>query len=600
MNTAKLFSSSVLFSLCFPGLLVAEEIDSYELKPDLVVTPSRMVESLSDSLASVSVITREDIEISVAEDLLALLRLQPGVDIVRSGGPGSQTSVFLRGSNSNHVLVLIDGVRVSSSNTGAYVWEQLPLNQVERVEIVRGPRGSLYGSDSIGGVIQVITRSSPKPYARVTGGSFGTAEIEGGLGYAGENSKLSVNAGYRHVDGFSAQNPNGFSYNPDDDGFKTANLGIKGSTDASYGQWQYSFLGLDNETEFDEGESDTRQYVASAGFHGQFSDVWDYQILGGYTYERLRSDYIFYTTGFKSSRYEFSWQNQYSSGQNGTLSFGLDYYRENGKSQDIWDENRNNLGAFASYDYYFDKLHVQLGGRYDDNSRFDGKFTGQAALGYDLGDAWQIMGSYGTAYRGPNLNEQYSPGFSGLFAGNPDLDPESSTSGEVGLRWYSDSMGSLTASLYRTEVKDLIAFEGELFQAINVQKARLKGIELDYTLSRDGWLLGANATFQDTENRETGETLLRRPDQKGSLSLDRRFANDSWLGLEWFYSGKRQDFGGITLDSYNLLNLRAGWVFTPGWQLELRGDNLTDKDYEPAYGFNSAGRSFFVSLAWKP
>jgi vitamin B12 transporter len=309
---------------------------------------------------------------------------------------------------------------------------------------------------------------------------------------------------------------------------------------------------------------------------------------------------VFYTTGFKSSRYEFSWQNQYSSGQNGKLSFGLDYYRENGQSQDTWDENRNNLGAFASYDYFFEKLHVQLGGRYDDNSRFGGKFTGQAALGYDIGDAWQIMGSYGSAFRGPNLNEQYSPGFGGLFAGNPDLDPESSRSGEVGLRWYNDSLGSLTASLYRTKVKDLIAFEGELFQAINLEKARLKGIELDYTLSRDGWLLGANATFQDTENRETGESLLRRPDQKGSISLDRRFANDSWLGLEWFYSGKRKDFGGITLDSYNLLNLRAGWVFKPGWQLELRGDNLADKDYEPAYGFNSAGRSFFISLAWKP
>jgi vitamin B12 transporter len=590
----------LLLATSLTGLLEAEENDTYELKPNLVVTPSRMVESLSDSLASISVITREDIELSVAPDLFELLRLQPGVDIVRSGGPGGQTSVFLRGSNSNHVLVLIDGVRVSSANTGAYVWEQLPLNQVERVEIVRGPRGSLYGSDSIGGVIHVFTRSSPDPYARLSGGSYGTVEVDGGLGYEGENTRISVNAGYRHVDGFSAQNPNGFSYHPDDDGFKNTNLGIKGSTESTHGRWQYSFLGLDSESEFDQGVSDTRQYIASLGFHGSFSLDWSYQLLGGYTKEKLHSDFEFFTTGFKSKRYEFSWQNQYNTGQNGKLSFGLDYYRENGESQFDWDESRNNTGLFASYDHYLNRLHLQFGGRYDDNSRFGHKFTGQLALGYDIGEDWQIMGSYGSAYRGPNLNEQFSPGFGGLFAGNPDLDPESSTSGELGLRWQQESAGMFSVSAYQTDVKDLIAFNGELFQAINIDKARLEGIELEYSFSRADWLLNANATFQSTEDRSTGESLLRRPDQKGSITLDRRFANGSWLGLEWFYSGKRKDFGGITLDSYNLLNLRAGWAFVPAWQLELRGDNLTDTTYEPAYGFNTAGRSWFISLAWKP
>jgi vitamin B12 transporter len=600
MNSPINVTVLLLLAASFPGLLQAEDTDTYELKPNLVVTPSRMVESLSDSLASVSVISREDIEFSVAEDLFELLRLQPGVDIVRSGGPGAQTSVFLRGSNSNHVLVLIDGIRVSSANTGAYVWEQLPLNQVERVEIVRGPRGSLYGSDSVGGVIHVFTRSNPDPYARVTGGSYGTAEIEGGLGYDGEDTRISVNAGYRYVDGFSAQNPNGFSYNPDDDGFRNANLGIKGSTQSSYGRWQYSFLGLDSESEFDQGKSDTRQYLASLGFHGSFSPDWSYQLLGGYTKEKLHSDFEFFTTGFKSKRYELSWQNQYNSGQNSQLSFGLDYYRENGESQYSWDESRNNTGLFANYDHFFNRLHLQLGGRYDDNSRFGNKFTGQAALGYDISEDWQIMGSYGSAYRGPNLNEQFSPGFGGLFAGNPDLDPESSTSGELGLRWQHDTVGMFSASAYRTDVKDLIAFNGELFQAINIDKARLEGIELEYSFSRTYWQLNANATFQSTEDRSTGESLLRRPDQKGSISLDYHFTNGSWLGLEWFYSGQRKDFGGITLDSYNLLNLRAGWAFSPAWQLELRGDNLADESYEPAYGFNAAGRSWFISLAWKP
>jgi len=600
MNPRTNFLILPLAGLFHMSLLQAEEIDTYELKPDLVVTPSRMVESLSESLASVSLITREDIELSVAEDLYELLRLQPGVDIVRSGGPGSQTSVFLRGSNSNHVLVLVDGVRVSSANTGAYVWEQLPLNQVERIEIVRGPRGSLYGSDSIGGVIHVFTRSSPDPYARVSGGSYGTGEFEGGLGYAGETTRISVNAGYRDVDGFSAQNPNGFSYHPDNDGFRNMNLGAKGSTQAEYGKWQYSLLALDSESEFDQGVSDAEQFIASAGFHGSFSRDWEYQLLGGYISDDLNTDFEYFSTAFKSKRYEFSWQNQLHTGQDGKLSFGLDYYRETGKSADSWNESRNNAGIFASYDHYLDQLHLQMSGRLDDNSRFGNKFTGQLALGYDIGEAWQVMGSYGSAFRGPNLSEQFSPGFGGLFAGNPDLDPESSTSGEIGLRWRHDSAGTFSAALYRTDVEDLIAFNGEFFQAINIDEARLEGLELDYALSHGGWVLNANATFQSTEDRATGDSLLRRPDEKGSISLDRRFSNGSWIGLEWFYSGKRNDFGGIILDNYHLLNLRAGWVFTPAWRLELRGENLADEIYEPAYGFNAAGRSWFVAIAWMP
>jgi len=600
MNPTRNLSLFLLLATGFPGLLTAEEVEIYELKPNLVVTPTRMIEPLSETLASVSLITRDDIELSVAEDLFELLRLQPGLDIVRSGGPGAQTSIFMRGSNSNHVLVLIDGVRVSSANTGGYVWEQLPLNQVERVEIVRGPRGSLYGSDSIGGVIQIFTRSSPEPYARVTGGSYGTAEIEGGLGYQGENTQISINAGYRHANGFSSQNPNGFSYNPDDDGHENTNLSIRGSTQASFGNWEYSFLGLDSESEFDQGVSDTNQGIASLGFHSSFSPDWDYQLLGGYTREKLVSDFEYFMTGFKSRRYEFSWQNQYNHGQNSQLSFGADYYNESGESLNSWDESRNNAGFFALYDYYLDKLHLQMGGRYDDNNRFGSKFTGQIALGYDIGEAWQIMGSFGSAFRGPNLNEQFSPGFGGLFAGNPDLDPESSVSGELGLRWQQENLGTFSASSYRTEVKDMISFTGELYRAINIDKALLKGLELEYTFSPAGWLLNANATFQRAEDQVTHEPLLRRPEQKGSITVDRRFSNGSWIGLEWFYSGKRQDFGGITLASYSLVNLRAGWVFEPSWRLELRGDNLANENYEPAFGFNAAGRSWYVSLAWMP
>ncbi len=598
MKPQKLLSALLLTTALISSSAQAEENDTYQLKPDLVVTPSRMTEPLGEALASVSVITRKDIELSVAEDLLELLRLQAGVDVVRSAGPGAQTSVFLRGSNSNHVLVLIDGVRISSANTGAYSWEQLPINQVERIEIVRGPRGSMYGSDSIGGVIQVFTRSNSDPYVRLTGGSYGTSEFEGGFGYKGDRTRISVNAGYRYVNGFSAQKPDGFSYHPDDDGFKGINLGIKGSADADYGSWHFNLLVLDNESEFDQGVSDAHQIVTSLEFRGSFSPSWQYQVLGGYVDDELASDFEFFTTDFQSNRYIFSWQNQLDTGELGNLSFGLDYYHEKGKSQFSWDESRNNAGLFASYGQYFSSLHLQIGGRLDDNSRFGAEFTGQLAAGYDFSDSWQLTGSYGSAFRGPNLSEQFSPGFGGFFAGNPNLEPESSTSGELALRWRHDTAGTFSAAMYHTDVENLIAFAGTNFQAINIAAARLEGLELDYSVAWYGWLLNANATFQNTQDQSTGESLLRRPDEKGSITLNHKFTNGSWLGLEWFVSGKRSDFGGIKLDGYSLFNLKAGWLFTPAWRLEFRGDNLLDQDYEPAFGFNSPGRSYFVSLAW--
>jgi len=590
----------VLLLTAFSAPAWSQDEKPLELEPVLVVTPSRMVEPLAGALATVNVISREDIELSAAQDLFELLRLQPGIDIVRTGGAGAQTSIFLRGSNSNHVLVLVDGVRVNSVNTGAYAWELLPLGQIERVEIVRGPRGSVYGSDAIGGVIHVFTRSNPDPHARVTAGSYGTAELEGGWGYRGDRSRLSINAGLRTVDGFSAQNPDGFSYHPDDDGLEAASLGIKGSADLAYGGWRYSLLAMDHRAEFDQGQSDADQTIVSLEFLGSLTPNLEYQLQAGYVRDDLWTDFGFFTTDFSARRYEFAWRNQIDLSPGGNLNFGVDHDREEGTSVDVWDQRRRNTGLFANYERSGDHLRVQVGARLDDNSRFGNEFTGQAALGYDFGAGWQLTASYGSAFRGPNFSEQFSPGFDGLFAGNPDLEPESSTSAEAALRWRHGAFGALTLAAYHTEVDNLIAFSGELFQAINIDQARLRGIEFEYSIAQKSWLLEASATLQDTENRSTGTDLLRRPESKASVTLDRQFADGSWLGIEWYYSGKRTDVGGVELDDYLLFNLRAGWQLSADWRLEARADNLTDQTYEPAFGFNAPGRSVFLSLAWAP
>ena len=226
-----LFTSKAIFRNALLALVVSLPISSWSQVPDsrdndvdeldtIIVTANRTEQSLDDTLASTTVIDRELIERSQAQDLIELLRLQPGVDIVRTGSPGGQTSIFLRGTNSNQVLVLIDGVRVSSANSGLFQFENLPLEQLERIEIVRGPRASFYGSDAIGGVIQLFTRRGEDLTIRAGYGSGDNFQASATDGYRGERGGITGTVSWRNTNGFSAQNEDGFSFNPDDDGFR--------------------------------------------------------------------------------------------------------------------------------------------------------------------------------------------------------------------------------------------------------------------------------------------------------------------------------------------------------------------------------------------
>lgn len=575
------------------------QADSIELDTIQVVTASRTGEDIDHAMASVSVISAADIQRSVAQDLLDLLRLEAGVDVVRSGGAGGQTSLFMRGSNSNHTLVLIDGIRVASANTGAYAWEQLPLNQVERIEIVRGPRASLFGSDAIGGVIQIFTRHTDAPYFRATVGSFSTVEIETGTGFELGTARISFSAAYRDSGGFSAQNEGGFSYHPDNDGFESKNLGISAYGDIQNGSWQFRILALDNKVEFDQGVSEAGQLFASLGLDGELRDGWAYKLHAGIADEQLDTDFGFFTTGFKSSRVDAGWENRLQFNR-GILAFGLDYYDESGEAADSYDENRHNSALFVMWDQTAGATRVQISTRLDNNSVFGSELTYQAALRFTAGQRGEILGLLGTAFRAPTLGEQYSPGFGGLFAGNPALEPESSTSFELIYRLGLGATGRLSLSVYQTDVDQLIAFSGAAFQAVNINEAELRGIEIEYSIESGDWRLRSNATLQNTEDRSTGQSLLRRPDQKASLVVNRAFSRGSWLGAEWFVSGDRLDFGGRVLPGYALLNLAGGYRLSSALSVELRVDNLFDRDYEPAAGFNSAERSAFLSLNWTP
>lgn len=564
----------------------------------MLVTASRVEEESIDTLASVSIIDRAAIELSQAPDLLELLRLQTGIDIVRSGPAGAQTSLFLRGTNSNHTLVLIDGVRVNSTNTGSLAWENLPLAQIERIEIVRGPRASFYGADAIGGVIQIFTREANRLTGRATYGSFGTKEVSASAGYHQQNSALSMTAGWRESNGFSTQNENGFAYDPDKDGYNTWNLSLRGryaTTENS--SLKYSLLYTDNENEFDQGISDSQQRVFGLAWEFCGSCRLQQSLNFGYTKDNLDTQTTYGTSVLVSDHISTDWQGQLDL-DGKQLTFGIDYDSESGRSRDNYNESRHNLAAYSGLSLETSLGDGQFALRFDDSSVYGNNLSGSAAWGFAMGDSLKLIASYGTAYRAPTMGELYSPGFFGLFAGNQNLDAETSASTELMLRWSINQQQNLDISFFSTRIDDMIAFAGIDFQAINIDKAAIDGLEAEYSLQAGAWQFTANGTLQDTEDKSTGAELLRRPKQKYSLVLDRRWENGAWVGAEVFYSGKRDDFG-ATLDSYTLLNLRAGLPLGGGFRLEGRVENALDEFYQPAFGFNAADRSYFVSINWQ-
>lgn len=567
--------------------------------PDpLVVTATRTQQSLSDTLANVAVIDRELIERSQAQSLLELLRLQAGVDVVRTGGPGGQTSVFMRGANSNQVLVLIDGVRVASATSGLFQFENLPLEQIERIEIVRGPRASVYGSDAIGGVIQIFTRRHVKPTVRLGYGSDDQYQASVVGGWQHDSGAVSGSISWRDSNGFSSQNMAGFSFDPDDDGFENLGVNLNGDLQLGPGSLNWSALVTDAEAQFDQGISDGQQQVYALGYKLVRPD-WQHAAQLSYNRDELDSDFGFFSSAFNSERLQFSWLSSVQLNSALQLSAGVDVYKEWADDEVNFDDNRHNLGVFVLSDWRLGAHAVDASLRIDDEERFGSELTGSLAYGYQLNDQLQASASYGRGFRAPDFNQLFSPGFGGQFAGNPNLEAETSDAYDIGLRWQQ-GRHRLSLSGFYQQIDDLIDFTGVNFQAVNVARAEIKGLELEYQFNHARWLTSVTATLQDPQNDISGAKLLRRPDEKASLSVDRLFGNGSWLGVEVFYSGSTTDVGAVVLADYVLVNLRAGFQFARQWRLEARVENLFDENYTQAVGFNTRDLAGFVGLRWQP
>ncbi|WP_299878637.1 TonB-dependent receptor [uncultured Cocleimonas sp.] len=578
---------------------------------ELSITANRRLQKTNETLAPVSVITRKNIDEIQAQSIIDVLRLQNGVDISRSGGEGSQTSVFLRGSNSNQSLVLVDGVRVSSVTAGSFDWSALPTEQIERIEIVRGARTALYGSDAIAGVIQVFTRKNGGPYASVSLGEFGTKRGSAGfsksLGKNG-NSKLSLNVAAENSDGFSSTNSNAgeFSFNPDDDGYKKRSVTGAFSHDFSdTTKVGINILSSNNKNDFDQGKSETDLQTISAFFQSNINEKWSQKLSVSRSENNLESISSFGASTFDTEREELDWQNNLNLSDKTALVLGANYRKDQGKTNDF-DDDISNKALYANLNSGVGKFTFELAGRYDDHSLAGSEFTNQLAAGFALTPKTTAYASYGTAFTAPSINDLYYPGFFGSYAGNPDLEAETSKTFEIGLKSELAKNHKFEASMFRTKVENMIGFTGENNQASNTEKVLLKGVELSYAGSANKFDWGLGASILRATNDLTNERLVRRPNNKFTAKLGYAMTSRTRLGADLISSSSRQDddFSSfpstrVKLDSYTLLNLTLNQKINKHMKVGVRVENVTDEDYQLASGFNTPGRAAYLTLSYQ-
>ncbi|HEY5308565.1 MAG TPA: TonB-dependent receptor, partial [Casimicrobiaceae bacterium] len=457
----------------------------------VVVTAARTSQPIADVLADITVIGADEILRSGVQSLAELLQRQPGVEILQNGGPGSVSGALIRGANRGQTLVLIDGLRAGSSSAGSTTLEAIPLDQIDRIEILRGPASSLYGADAIGGVVQVFTKQAQGQgivaNASAGYGTYNTAALSAGLSGTTGPLRYSLQAGGRRSDGFNAiVNPENFSYNGDRDGFSTKNLSASGSWTWAAGQeLAAQYFGNRLNSQFDGGAPnfDDRTITTvqewSVVSRNRINEAWSSAVTAGQGSDDSVSETAFGNAPFKTTQRQYFWQNDFTLPR-GTLGVILERREEHlTKDTDFVTTQRDTNSATGVYQLRYDAFALQANLRRDDSNQYGGKTTGGISLGYRLSPAWRVTAGASTGFKAPSFNDLYYPGFS-----NPNLVPETSKNMELGSYWtaaYDEVRWEARAIGFYNRVSDLIVFECDAsFNCLpqNVDRATLQGVTL--------------------------------------------------------------------------------------------------------------------------
>jgi vitamin B12 transporter len=616
-------------ALVIAGILSLPAFAHAEAATDLdevVVTATRTQVALADSLFPAQVIDHDEIVRSQARSLTNLLRGRAGIDIGDQGGLGKNSTVFMRGTESDQVLVLIDGVRVGSVTAGLTAFQDLPVDQIDRIEIVRGPRSSLYGSEAIGGVIQIFTRRDEGAFAprlRVGTGSHGLREASGGIGGGSERGWFGADVAYQRTDGINACRGSAslfqgcFVDEPDRDGYRNSSANLRGGVRVSDAlELQANALRAQSRNEFDGGPyggnvAENVQQVLGAKL--AWSPTARIDVTAQLGRNDDRSENFFDDESgslrvgkFDTSRRTASLQADFGLAVGQLLSAGADWQRDAVESDTAFDvTRRDNTGVFVEYQGQFGSHRLQAGVRNDDNEQFGSHTTGSLGWGMAFADNYRVTANYATGFKAPTFNDLYYP-----FFGKPDLRPEESRGYNIGVAQYAQRY-SWTVNAYETRIDDLISYDSSIFLPNNIDQARIRGIELTFDTTVGEWDLSTQLSHADprnhtpdrggSSNANRGNVLARRARNTGRIDVDRAFGAFAFGASVKGASHRYDDAANtVRLGGYATLDLRVSYAFDPDWTLEARVDNAFDRGYETIAWYNQPGREYGLSLRWAP
>ncbi|MBD3825299.1 TonB-dependent vitamin B12 receptor [Stenotrophomonas sp.] len=595
--------------------LMAAAQDEATALDQVLVTATRTPIALQDSISPAQVIDRAEIERSQAPSLQDLLRGRAGINLSNSGGLGKQSSLFLRGTNSAHTLVLVDGVRINTGDLGLAMLQDLPLAQIERVEIVRGPQSSLYGADAIGGVIQIFTRRNAgqfAPHLQLGAGSNGLREASGGFGGSGERGWFGTDIAYQHTDGINACRGNPITFagcgadEPDRDGYRNLSMSLRGGY-ALGDAWHVEGTALraEGENHYDGyyNYSETLQQVLGGKVRYTPGARFNLTVSAGRAdNESQNYNGSTWLGAAQTHRDTASVQADIGVAEGQLLSAGVDWSQDNldGSSAGYGVDSRDNTGVFVQYQGRFGAHHLQANVRNDDNEQFGNHTTGSLGWGMELDGGFRLNASYGTAFKAPTFSDLYDP-----WSGVPTLDPETSRSANLGIAQQGDGW-RWGLDVYETRIDDLITYDATTFMMSQVEKARIRGAELTGAITVAGVDISAQLSHTDPRNRTDGSAqfdnwLARRAQNTARLDIDRRFG-DFRAGITANGAGKRYDDAANTvrLGGYGTVDLRLEYAISRDWSVLGRVSNLFDRDYETVAWYNQPGREYRLSVRYQP
>lgn len=563
----------------------------------LTVTATRSILNIDDALTSQVVITRADIELANPISILDLLSSVPSIDVASNGGKGQTSSIFMRGTSSDHTLVLVDGVRVSSATSGGTSFSTISPEMIERIEIVQGPRAALWGSDAIGGVIQIFTRqlADGELFAGAIFGSDNYKKYKAGAGISHGDGQTSITVSKEQSDGFDVQEGD----ETDDDGYDFTSIAIRGQqkiTDDFSAEWLLSSDSGDNEFDGFYNGSDIKNHawLLRANYQSDFNGVKNSTAFSvGQNRDSADSLKDGASQGvFETRRNQYSLINNSQLSDDLQLNLGLDHYQDDVSKSDTTYavEKRDTTGVFAHALYTQDAWTYEATLRHDNVEDIESENTYNLGVGYKFSDDSRIVVNHGTGFKAPTFNDLYYP-----FGGNELLVSEFSRSSEVFFETKLDDI-NVSWNFYHSNVDNLIVWDGS--KADNIEEAEINGLEFALNFEKLGGVHDFNMSYTDAEDLQKKEQLVRRAKEKFNYKYTTTL-NDADIYVQYQFVGKRLDRGSVDLSSYQLINLGLSYAISKNFSLSSRVTNLLDKEYQTANTYNTQERAFYFGITYQ-